>query len=500
MKSSLQKILRFLGHFPLIILMLISSYVFYLSYTHFQDTRTMNTLTQNISMLETLASNVSKERELSATYLLNTQSQQKELLLQHYGEANDIMKNFHDFYQSHPISANIQAVVAYLTKLADMRHVVENNSIDFNRMYLSYYSQITLFLHQEIATLMTNAPASSSMQSNLRAYLALLVEQEAYEKERDFMARILMRYLPMEPKEADAWMHFQHDVENVELTLLPQPLRASLESLRKHPDALALDVKINTARASIITTAQSGDFAIEPSAWKALINQKLFLLSKQMDFLHQETVQSMQEAYHQSFAQLISAGATWLLALILSLSGLSPNNAYEERNTPSSQEPNEDAHELNEEETIEHPAHIYEPLPRSQSNDHFSTGEANEYCDILICKQSLIEGKLIHSLLSKSYAKAEYANSYTEFRRKIVQNHYRMVLFDYTILEDDVEAFLTLIHDVEVAHKSGHISTVMCVEPHEEIALFQLPFDKIIYNTLTRKELETLVGSYLQKA
>ena len=78
-------------------------------------------------------------------------------------------------------------------------------------------------------------------------------------------------------------------------------------------------------------------------------------------------------------------------------------------------------------------------------------------------------------------------------------NHYGLILFDSEVLEDEPEAFLELIHEVEAARHLGHIHTIMFVNPNENDPLFQPAFDKIVINTISKGDLEALVTSFMTR-
>lgn len=60
------------------------------------------------------------------------------------------MKEFHDFFQTHEITPHIKNVMTNLTHIVEIRQSVDNFSIDFNKMFFEFYSQINAQLLKEL--------------------------------------------------------------------------------------------------------------------------------------------------------------------------------------------------------------------------------------------------------------------------------------------------------------------------------------------------------------
>jgi|GEM_PF-2355618 len=507
MKSSLNKMLRFMNHYPLILLFLVSSYLLYLSYEQLDATRKVERAFDNTTLLANVAKALSKERELSTVFLLNNQdSASKETLQAHYVHANETIKAFHDFYQMHPLSPNVQAVVAYLTKLAEMRNVVENNTIDFTKMYFDYYTKINRFLYQEMATLTRFASVLDSVENLDQTHFMLLEHQEYLTQERDFVARILTRYLPFESKDVALWMKMFTTAEPFDLSMIHnKQLRYQLETLQQAPETIEMEHKITQAKADIVTASQNGDYMIEPYTWVKLLNQKIELLDNYTQRIYDARHTTWLQHYHQALAQLISAAATCFIAILLLFAGFIPSNTFpEEKDEKQNDETNEEeSFEEEQDETPNtHQSLLYtnDVVVHPLKNDHMVIEEPNEKWEILICKKSTIETKLFSSILSKQYTSIDTVITYNELRRKVMMNHYSMVLFDLEVLEEEATSFLELIHDVEAAHHLGHIHTIMFVNPSENDPLFQPAFDTVLTNSISKVDLEALVSTYMKRS
>lgn len=502
MKSQLNSMLRLISHYPLVLLFIVSSYLLYISYINLEATRKVESTLENTTLLTHLAQTLSKERELSAILLLNsTDSASKEALQTHHAYVNEAMKTFHDFYQTHTLSPNIQSVVAYLTKLAEMRHVVENNTIDFNRMFFDYYAQINRFLYQEVTTLTRTSPMIDGVENLMHTHFILLQHQEYLAQERDFIAKILTRYLPFESKEVTLWMKMFTATEPFEPSIISDKnVRSQLEKIQQSSEILEMENRLTQAKTEIVTASQNGDYLIEPYTWSMLLNQKIELFERYAKLINDAHQVALQEYYHQALAQLISAAATWVVAVLLLFAGFIPANTFsQERALKNSDDQEESTEEEDEDEQTTTDTSLYKEVTCSLKNDHLTIEEPDEVWEILVCKKSPIETKIFATILSKQYQLVDTALTYCEFHRKVIMNHYSMILFDSEVLETEPEAFLELIHEVEAARHLGHIHTIMFVNPNENDPLFQPAFDKILANTISKGDLEALVTSFMKR-
>jgi len=502
MKSQLNRMLRLISHYPLVLLFIVSSYLLYISYLNLDATRKVESTLENTTLLTHLAQTLSKERALSATLLLNSaDSASKEALQTQHVLVNEAMKTFHDFYQTHTLSPNIQSVVAYLTKLAEMRHVVENNTIDFNRMFFDYYAQINRFLYQEVTTLTRTAPMIDGVENLMHTHFILLEHQEYLAQERDFIAKILTRYLPFESKEVALWMKMFTATEPFEPSIInDKNVRSQLEKIQQSSEILEMENRLTQAKAEIVTASQNGDYLIEPHSWVMLLNQKIELFERYAKLIYDARNTALINQYHQALAQLISAAATWVIAVLLLFAGFIPSNTFSEERAAKHSDHSEDDEPLEEEEEQSNAdTSLYKEVTCSIKNDHMSIEEPDEVWEILVCKKSPIETKIFATILSKQCKLVDTALTYCEFHRKVIMNHYGMILFDSEILETEPEAFLELIHEVEAARHLGHIHTIMFVNPNENDPLFQPAFDKILVNTISKGDLEMLVTSFMTR-
>ena len=321
MKLTTQHTLRLISQYPLIILFIFSSYFLFLSYGQFDTTLTLKNKIESTKVLSSLSIELAKERGLSASYLSSQGSIAKEALQEQRANVNKSIKEFHDFYQIHEVTPNIKTIITYVTNIVDIRKAVDGFGIDFNKMFFEYYSQINAQLLKEletIGTINTNSNISNLTYSLVSAYKNI----EYLGQERGFVAKILSQYVPFSPKDLETWITifgvsniFDHTTINDTMT------RSQIENLYKLPENVKLEEEITQVKAELITAAQTGEYLIDPTLWFGLLTKKIDILDKSAQII-KASLQAQEQSYdNQNIGQLIGAGLTWIISIVLMFLG-----------------------------------------------------------------------------------------------------------------------------------------------------------------------------------
>jgi len=321
MKLTTQHTLRLISQYPLMILFLFSSYFLFVSYTQFDTTLTLKNKIESTKVLSSLSIELAKERGLSASYLSSQGSIAKEALQEQRINVNKSIKEFHEFYKTHEMSAQIKTVVTYLTKIVEMRQVVDSFSIDFNKMFFDYYSQINTHILKELeslGTINTNSNISNLTYSLVSVYKNI----EYLGQERGFVAKILSQYVPFSPKDLEIWINI-FSVSNIfdHRTINDTTTRTQIENLYNLPANQKLEEEITQVKAELITAAQSGEYLIDPTLWFALLTKKIDILDKSAQIIKLSLSAEEKSYDNQNIGQLIGAGATWIISIVLMFLG-----------------------------------------------------------------------------------------------------------------------------------------------------------------------------------
>ncbi len=322
MKLTTQRTLRLISQYPLMLLFIFSSYFLFVSYTQFNTTLTLKNKIESTKVLSALSIELAKERGLSASYLSSQGSIAKESLQEQRVNVNNTISAFHEYYKVHEMSPQIKAVITYLTKIVDMRQAVDGFSVDFNKMFFDYYSQINTYIAKELETIGTIN--TNSNISNLTYSLVSIYKNIEYlGQERGFISKILSQYVPFSPQDLDIWIRI-FGVSNIfdYKTINDLQTRTQIDNLYKLPANLKLEDEITHVKADLIMAAQNGEYLIDPTLWFGLLTKKIDLLDKAAQVV-KASLSVEEKAYDtQNIGQLIGAGFTWIVSIILMFLGL----------------------------------------------------------------------------------------------------------------------------------------------------------------------------------
>ena len=321
MKLTTQHTLKLISQYPLIILFIFSSYFLFLSYTQFNTTLTLKNKIESTKVLSALSIELAKERGLSASYLSSQGGIAKEALREQRLVVTKLSTEFLSFYQTHEVTPNIKNTILYINKIGEMRQAVDTFTIDFNKMFFDYYSQINTFILKEletIGTINTNSNISNLTYSLVSAYKNI----EYLGQERGFVSKILSQYVPFSPKDLEIWISI-FGVSNIfdHTTINDKVTRTQIENLYKLPENVKLEEEITQVKAELITAAQSGEYLIDPTLWFGLLTKKIDILDKSAQII-KVSLNAEEKSYdNQNILQLIGAGTTWIISIILMFLG-----------------------------------------------------------------------------------------------------------------------------------------------------------------------------------
>ena len=323
MKLTTQHTLRLISQYPLIILFIFSSYFLFLSYSQFDSTITLRNKVESTQVISKLSIELAKERGLSASYHSSLGSIAKEALQEQRVSVNKSIKEFHDYFQTHTITPEIKVVMTYLTKIIEVRQSVDNFSIEFNKMFFDYYSQINAHLLKELETV--GSINTNSMISNLTYSLALVYKNIEYlGQERGFISKILSQYVPFTEADLSIWINIFGVSNSFDYTTINDvETKSKIQNLYKLPANVKLEEDIMRAKAELIVAAHSGEYLIDPTLWFSLLTKKIELLDQSAQIIKAALDKEEKIYDNQNIGQLVGAGATWIISLVLMFLGFS---------------------------------------------------------------------------------------------------------------------------------------------------------------------------------
>ena len=322
MRLKTQNTLRLISFYPLMLLVIFSSYFLYLEYTRYQASSTLETKIANIHVLSKLAKDLAKERSLSASFFSSKGEISKEALAAQRLATDKTIKEFNDYYKTPEASPHIKTVKTSLDQIVATRQLVDTFSIDFHKMFFNFYSQANAHIIKEIETINTinTNPTISSLTYSL---VTLYKNIEYVEQESGFIAKILSQYTPFSEIDLNVWTHIFGSSNTFDYTTISQPdAHTKIQNLYKQPENIKIEEDVLKAKSEIIRTAANGEYVIDPTLWIKLMSQKVAFLNQIESILNNSLSIEEKKLSGQIMGQFIGVAATWVISVILFLLGL----------------------------------------------------------------------------------------------------------------------------------------------------------------------------------
>lgn len=328
MKLKTQNTLRLISQFPLVILLVFSSYFLFLSFQQYSSALALRNKIESTKVLSTLSIELAKERGLSASYYASKGDIAKEALQNQRSQSNKAIQDFHTYFKAHEITPNVKTIMNYLIEIIERRKSIDNFSIDFNTMFFSFYSQINTNIHKEVETI--GLINTNSQIANLSYALVSVYKNIEYVgQETGFISKILSQYLPFTENDLAVWIDILSVSNTFDYkTINDDATRAQIGNLYASTANLQLDEEIIKVKSELVTAAQTGEYLIDPILWFNLLSQKVELLEKTTEII-KNALYEEEEAYtNQTTIQLIGAGTIWFISFILIFLGFVLANQF----------------------------------------------------------------------------------------------------------------------------------------------------------------------------
>ena len=139
-------------------------------------------------------------------------------------------------------------------------------------------------------------------------------------------------------------------------------------------------------------------------------------------------------------------------------------------------------------------------VPNTKKQEENKPDESEEAIDditknnILVFKKSPIETKIFSSIISKLYKDVDIAKNIDDFKEKIQNNFYKLIIFDKEIDNLKTSEISKLIKDANLKQQLGITKTILFIDSTTEIELEEkLLFDNVISNSINKNGLDKLI-------
>jgi len=318
MKFKIQDTLRLISQYPLIILFLFSTYFLYLSYEQYSKAQVFETKLASTKVLNKLSLNIAEERGLSATFIASDGAIAEERLQQQRKIVDKTIKEFRSYFQTHESNSRIIKIDSLLRQISQVRKKIDSlENVNFNRVFFDYYSAINAQILNELQLIgeLATTPETVNLSS---ALVSAYKDMEYSGQERGFIAKVLSQYVPFSDEELDIWIGLFSKSNTFDYTILHEGVaKARIHAMYNNPSTKKLLNEIKQAKAELILAAESGEYLIDPTLWFNLMTKKIHLIEKASEAIKTNLKIEMKKNYDITMGQLITAGAIWVISLIL---------------------------------------------------------------------------------------------------------------------------------------------------------------------------------------
>ncbi len=281
--------LRLITIVPIVLLALISGYFLVDSYLKYQDTKDLKIKTHSVKALKTLSINISRERGLSALFLIDQNDKVKNLLQEQRVATNTAINSILNFNSSKVNDIYGHKIVESIKKIQKHRNGIDNGTVKFDTLF-SYYDGINTNILQKVQGYLSSSInyKVDNLSSNFINAMSLM---KSIANERDLVTDILNS-----KKEVNRLFLLDifknNTIRSTFATLLP----ASKNVLNKilTEEGFSLAIKKSDQIKRTLLNSPSALNQINPVQWFTMETDKLVYINKFSNTLQREMAEEIQ--------------------------------------------------------------------------------------------------------------------------------------------------------------------------------------------------------------
>ena len=303
--------LRLITIVPIVLLALISTYYLYDSYVKYQSSEHLERTIQSTKALKTLSINISRERGLSALYLINKNEKIRALLSEQRVSTNTAINSILNFNSANKDDANGHKIIDRIKKIQKHRDGIDRQSINFDQMF-SYYDGINSSILRKVETSLSGSInyKVDNLSSNFLNAMSLM---KSIANERDMVTNILNK------KEGSNRLFLMDAFKNNTIgssfqTLLPKS-KITLQSILTDANFITAVQESDKMKRVLLQESQTD--SINPLEWFSYETDKLVYVNKLSNNLYTEMLSELKNQKDNSMLQMILLGALLALSLYM---------------------------------------------------------------------------------------------------------------------------------------------------------------------------------------
>ena len=323
MKLNTNSSLKLISFFPLLLLLVLSSYFVYTAYYQYKDTQNFQNKLISNKILKNLSVNLAKERGLSATYFGSKGKIAKKALEAQRVQTNRAIREFSNYFKNKPIDTELAQIFKSLTQITKIRKSLDKLDISFYKMFFGYYSKINALILKEYKKIL-NIQMTPEITSEVSLESNIFNEMEKSGQERGYISYIISKERPFTTEEFSIWLRIFSlaDLTNLNINILDNDLKNRIYAMLHNKNAIKLYNKLVRAKITIIEGSDIGYYQVEPVKWFKLMTQKISLLNETDALISSKVASKTSERFkNEIMPKLTLAVGVLILVLFLMILG-----------------------------------------------------------------------------------------------------------------------------------------------------------------------------------
>jgi len=303
--------LRLITIVPIVLLILVSTYFLYDAYEKSHITKTLEQKIDSIKALKTLSINLSRERGLSALYLINKNEKIKGLLQEQRVSTNTAINSILNFNSTKADDINGYKIIENIKKIQKYREKIDRQKIDFDHMF-SYYDGINTAILKKVQTALSGT-INYQVDNLTNNFINAMSLMKSIANERDMVTNILNK------KENNSRLLLVDIFKNNTIgssfqTLLPKS-KSSLDSILSDPNFITAIKESDKIKRSLIE--EESIQSINPIDWFSYETDKLVYINKFSNNLYSQIITELENQKRSLMIKMVLLGLLLLLSLYM---------------------------------------------------------------------------------------------------------------------------------------------------------------------------------------
>ena len=304
--------LRLITIVPIVLLALISTYFLYDAYEKSHNTKVLEQKIDSIKALKTLSINLSRERGLSALYLINKNEKIRGLLQEQRVSTNTAINSILNFNSTKKDDTNGYKIIDSIKKIQKYRDNIDRQTINFDQMF-SYYDSINSAIFKKVQNALSYSInyQVDNLTSNFVNAMGLM---KSIANERDMVTNILNK------KESSSRLLLVDIFKNNTIgssfqTLLPES-KSSLDTILLDANFLTAVKESDKIKRSLIEEFGSIE-SIDPINWFSYETDKLVYINKFSNNLYTQIVTELKNQKKSLMIKMTILGLLLILSFYM---------------------------------------------------------------------------------------------------------------------------------------------------------------------------------------